>query len=630
MDTKSTLQFEISEINMLQDLEAGAMKCDAFIRHRSISHQKPDEGTDPRLLSRRASVAAVEIFDAKLAWKNALREAGVGRITDEPWVRQIVTNLKLTKLKDTRHFEISTLMSDQREVQKAEGDTLVLLPDYSRRGGYGKKRLDSTLEEIMGKAIESSRHGTDPIVVTRIFEVINREVHTHNITYADSPIRMPGLSTIARRVKEKIPAIEIDRKVLSPRYLRNSYRSNSASRVHTQIPLLVSEYDDTDTNVFLISGKTGLPCGRAHLTSGICSGTLMLLGADIGIESRSFESAIGAIHHSLLPKSMAHPDFKYATSNWDGYGVQGSILLDNAVYNKCKSIRHQSDAMLLKLCPVEPYMPVAKSAIEHFNFEVQESFSPTLPGWRGIDDDPDAVKRGMAGAILFEEEFRALFVKWVTGEYMNKPGQDGHSPRQRWNSYFTGRSPAIRWTPEELSIFRLRPEMLTFRPSGGVLRLGLTYDNQWLQDIREHFGVNSKVLIYVDRKNLANVVCEHPLTRQRQTVPCVTGDTYSDGLAESAQQLVLKMCRQRKITNPSLLEMQREREELKVLTAQLSRSKKLVDRKFAERHKSVDQKASPSGVSVETNVVTIKKVVTELEAQIIELQSIELEEDYAM
>lgn len=349
----------------------------------------------------------------------------------------------------------------------------------------------------------------------------------------------------------------------------------------------------------------------------------MPLGISIGTEPRSFESAMAAVNHSLLPKDRSHPDFKECNFGWEAYGLQQMILMDNATYNNGIAMKHQSRAMHLKICQAKPFGPTEKSSIEHFN-NVAQIACRGLPGWRGLHDDPDAVKKGLAAAVLPVQSFRTYLFKWITGEYMNDPGEDGFSPRQRWQSYFRDRSPRVRWSAEELSVFQLLPVQVAFRPSGGVKRLNLTYDNIWLQGVREYFGNNKKILIYVDRNDLSYIVVEHPITRELQRVPCVAGNRYALHLTEYSQRVILKMCRQRGIQNPSLLDMQRERAELVKLTRQLSKSSKLSKRKVAERHSKYVESEDGQG-SFEEVIKTVEKVMTPLEIQMMELEAIDLE-----
>lgn len=614
--------FEFTEYEMLDDLLQGVTVCPDFRTNTEPVADIP-QNLETKLRARRVSEAAMRVFLERREWLGHFATHGVDQIKDVPWIRDVERRIAENEMKGRRRYQLSTLEDVRKKLAAAEGDETVIVPNFSGRGGYGKTRLQSKAEAIIVEVIEKAKLSKQPLVKRDLFEKVVCEVQLHNAQHPEEQVLPPGQSTVSRRISQLIPRFEIDRKTLTARTVRRNYRSNSAPRFKPNVPLLVSEYDDTDTNVFLVGGQSGLPVGRCYLTTGICTGTLMPLGLSLGIEPRSFESAMAAIQHSLLPKDRSHPDFKECNFGWEAYGLQQNILMDNATYNHGKAMKHQSREMQLKICQVKPFGPTAKSSIEHFN-NVAQVACMGLPGWRGLHDDPDAVKKGLATAVLPVEQFRAYFFKWLTGVYMNDPGEDGLSPRQRWQSYFRDRSPRIRWSAEELSIFRLVPIPRTLRDSGGVKRLNLTYDNSWLQEVREYFGNEKTICTYVDRFDLSYIIAEHPVTRDLQRVPCTTADRYAFQLTEYAQKAILKMCRQRGINNPSLRDMQRERAELVKLTEQLSRSPKLSVRKVAEMQGKYVELADGQG-HFEEKSATAEKVMSALEIQMLEIEAIDLE-----
>lgn len=614
--------FEFTECEMLDDLLQGVIVCPEF-RTNTVPVADLPKSLETKLRARRVSEAAMRVFLERREWLSHFAAYGVNKIKDVPWVRDIERRIAENEMKGRRRYHLSTLEEARRKLAAADGDETVIVPNFSGRGGYGKTRLQPKTEAVIVEVIEKAKLSKQPLVKRDLFERVVCEVQLHNAQHPEAQVVPPGQSTVFRRISQLIPQIEIDRKTLTARTVRRNYRSNSSPRFRPDVPLLVSEYDDTDTNVFLVGGQSGLPVGRCYLTTGICTGTLMPLGLSIGIEPRSFESAMSAIQHSLLPKDRNHADFQECNFGWESYGLQQNILMDNATYNHGNAMKHQSQEMQLKICQVKPFGPTAKSSIERFN-NVAQVACRGLPGWRGLHDDPDAVKKGLATAVIPIQQFRTYFFKWITGDYMNNPGEDGLSPRQKWQSYFSDRSPRVRWSAEELAIFRLVPMPRSFRASGGVKRLNLTYDSRWLQEVREYFGNTKSICTYVDRFDLSYIIAEHPVTRELQRVPCTTADRYAFQLTEYAQKAILKMCRQRRIENPCLRDMQRERAELVKLTEQLSRSSKLRLRKVAEIHGRYVE--SPDGAACfKEEIKTVEKVMSALEIQMLEIEAIDLE-----
>ena len=102
------------------------------------------------------------------------------------------------------------------------------------------------------------------------------------------------------------------------------------------------------------------------------------------------------------------------------------------------------------------------------------------------------------------------------------------------------------------------------------------------------------------------------------------------GITEYQQKLILKLARIRGITNPSIPDLVAAREELRLLTEQLSTSKKMRSRKKAEQIGNVPQafletEAQPdalrSGHSNDDLKVPPIQIITELEWEIEQLET---------
>lgn len=571
---------------------------------------------------------AVDQMLHKRAWLEGLQSRGIDRLVDEPWVRAAKADLKRTDLKNVRDFSISTLAATQRQLAKVDGDWSQLIPRFSDRGGGGKPRIDSRAEDVIHQTIEQLLSKPGRVVKTRVCQSVRVAIQSMNVGLTNNPIEIPGDMTIARRIQQKIPAFEISLRNDGRSFAKKTFRSNSFARDVPDVPLLVSEYDDMDCEVFLIDQELSLPCGRAYLTHGVCQATAVPLGFDLSHESRSFDSAMGAICNSFLPKDMNLPEFQGCKHAWNGYGAQGTILLDNARYNFSKDMRQQADAIGLQIAGVRPYGPTEKREIEYFNHITKMDFCKDLPGYRGRKDDPDSVKTGLEAAIMGVDAFRNAYAFWVTDIYMNKSGNDGWTPRQRWLKYYDTHSPAVRWSREEIALLRLRPDLSDFRDSGGIKRLNLIYDSDSFRKLKDLLGASAKVAIFTDRKDMTYIVAKNPITQQVFRVPCTTDHKYTRGLTEYQQILILKIARERGMKNPSLREMVESREELRLIVEQEARSSKMKRRQKAIRVGTVTQ-VDFSDTSIEkVRTQHAKKqeiVITALEDSMLELEEVELD-----
>lgn len=574
------------------------------------------------------SAVAVETMLAKRRWLDALERMGITRLVDEPWVRVAIDKLAKNELAGVQRFEISTLRTAARKVHQAGGEWTVLIPRYSERGGRGKPRTDARAEAIIQQTLTHLAKASGPVEKQKVIDDIRQTICTQNLALPGDEISIPGASTISRRIEAAFTKYDLCVRNKGRKYASRLYRNNALSRAVADFPLLVAEYDDTDCGVFLIDQKIGLPHGRAYLTVGVCQNTAVPLGADLGHQSRSYESAMGAIADSFRPKDTSRPEFRDCANPWIGYGAQGTILMDNASYNKSKAIEYRREEIQLMLAGAKPYAPTEKCAIEHFNDVLKRDFCSTLPGWRGDKKDADAVKHGMSHAILSIEDFRRLFTRWVTDQYLNDPGDDGKTPKQRWQGHFRQHGPAVRWTHQQVEFLRLQPDALKFRENGGLQTLNLRYWSEQLAGLRSDIGPRALVPVFLDPKDVSYLLVQHPRTKTLLRVPCVMDEYYTQGLTRYQQRLILRFARSRKINNPSMGQLVSERRAFAAHVEQLARSKKLTERRMAKRSGDTSlpddgEKKSPNRARVPTEEV----VMTELEYAMHELDTIELSEE---
>ncbi len=298
------------------------------------------------------------------------------------------------------------------------------------------------------------------------------------------------------------------------------------------------------------------------------------------------------------------------------------MLVDNASYNVGKAMKHRSEAERLLLSRARPYGATEKTVIEHFNFRIKNDFCPMLPGWAGPKGDRDALDEGLATAVLTIGGFTPLYRHWLTKIYANSPGEDGLTAKQRWLGFYDKHSPAIRFTPEQLALLRLRPETFTFRASGGIEPLGLRYTSGELDKLREHLGARASIVAFVDRQRLTSVKVLNPITNVLFEVPCAEDDyAYVSSVTESQHRMILALQRSRGNRNPSRKELVEGRAMLVQMVAETCKSQKYLVRKRARQiDPFCDVPPAARPVRQEDEYV----LMSELEYQISELQSIDI------
>lgn len=502
---------------------------------------------------------------------------------------------------------------------------MALLPKFSNRGGVGISRLSDSVEKIIQEEIKLAQNSDGRLIKHHLAQKITLRIKSLSVAEPAAGLSIPGASTITRRINGEISAFELCLRNEGRDRARANFRQNG-SRISAEQPLEIVEIDDIDTGVFLINGYTGLPVGRGYLTNGIDQATDVPMGMSLGHEYRSIDSAMNCVLDALAPKDESLSEFANLPHSWIGYGTAGVNVMDNALYNHATAVERVQLNLRQKPAWSRPYEPTDKSGIEHYNHIIKNTFCCRLPGWHGDKRDGEGSKNGMAAAVMTEEDLRREYVHWVTSEYLNSPGIYGLTPRQRWERQFSDHHPIVRWSRQQIALMRMNTHLLTFRDSGGILRLGLRYQSDELGDARRFAGKKAKIEVFTDRKDLSYILFKHPGSGVLLKAPCIEDERYIKGMTERQQQLVRKQARDMGYNNPSIAHCVEARESLRVRTEQMSKSSKLRTRQRAYLN-SIPPMPEEAIAKSTSNPKVKEILMSDLEWNILQLDQIQLDDE---
>ncbi len=294
------------------------------------------------------------------------------------------------------------------------------------------------------------------------------------------------------------------------------------------------------------------------------------------------ESALNAVVTAIYPKNPEDPDFELCEGRWEWYGHIGEVILDNASYNVSPSLQaaiHEFGAVTKFTKPGEPQN---KSNIEYFFHLLTEGFIVNQPGWSGPKQDREMIDRGLGSAIYTVADFKQRLVKWIVDEYSNKPrAPSGLTPREAWHKQFEDMPPLLPRHQPSKELIGTIPVKLTFRHSGGLLRLHLRYQSSELEVLRKRLGRSAKVIARYSPWNLEYLYVLDPSTKHYLKVPCIEDPRYVTGLTNYQHRLVCKKLRLMKLNPQSIANLQAAREALAAQTAKYKTSKKLIERRLS-------------------------------------------------
>jgi len=506
---------------------------------------------------------------------------------------------------------------------QASGDPRSLIPRYTDRGGSKKPRIAPEIDQSIKKVLDRKKaDASAPIRTYKVVQEVQSNLQIENPNRPDLTVGSVNWSTVNRYIEEMFSPYDLCRRRYGKAFADRKYR-DWYPRDTAETPLLVWETDDTDTCIFTVDEISGLPSGRAYLTSVIDQCTQIVPGLEISHRPRSTWSAVSAIIKGILPKDPMDPDLAEIRSGCEFYGKPGVIVFDNALYNHATEI--EQAAISIGFIPgwAKPKTPTEKAEQEGWNGRVKEKFISTLPGYRGDKKLRDGLQTGMASANLGLQGFKQLLMKWIYDDDSNTPRADGVTSRQKWHLGMRNSKPRI---PRDIWGCRLAPclhKTLKFRPEG-LLFCGLIYSTPFLHALRKRYGHNADANFRFNPGNLKEIYLQDPTTKAYVPILC-TNPEYASGLSLYQHKLVLKMARENRIRNPSIPQLLLHREELRILTEQLRCSTKLRDRNRSIRTGTVPENASPSTPAI--GMASEAIVVTDLENRILELEEVEMEEE---
>lgn len=565
------------------------------------------------------SAAVVSKFTSQVRWIDWLKRKGFQSLRPSNELEIAIRELE-QEYQEICPFSIHTLYKADRKIKKNGNDKMAIVPNFHLRGGAGINRLDDFVEQAINEVLSKAAFPEwGKIKPSKIHNEVKGRISQIRHAPEAKHIKDPSLHTIARRMRSHFSEYEIAIRNEGKKRADKIFR-NDGARVTAARALDIVEFDDIDTGVFLVDSN-GLPWGRAFLTTGIDQATDAPVGMSIGPEYRSQASAIDAFIHATFPKDHNSDIAINCNGQWEYYGHIGAAILDNATYNSARGFEAVLLEMGTEVIYSKPKTPTNKQAIEGFQGRIKLDFFSDEEGW-APKEDREQIDRGMANAICDIRVFSQRVYRYLVDNYSNMPGIDGLTAHQRWRSEFKYGPPLIpKYSPSQELIGTIYVSGgLKFRDSGGLLRLQLRYQSPELSDLRRKIGKKASVEVRYKPNNLSYLYVKNPITQAYLRVPCIEDPRYYKGLTDYQQRLIIKHARNLKGSNPSYKQMYEARQDLAKETKDLSRSKKMRDRKRAIMiPKSVDTDGQKPS-NFKTEFVDYK--CTDLEERIRELNDL--------
>lgn len=592
---------------------------------RAVMDDPFSEDDDPvfRLDFGDASDAAIEHGSKLIRYIRELHVLGYTNLRPVPLLELEFERLKgKLALVDEKFrncsLELSTVYKTSLKIRKANGDWRAAIPHYRDRGGKGGRRIAPVAQRSLSKVWAELRARKNERIIFSDIEGRTRLLISQEVKADEIFDVMPARSTIERLTKAVFDQYDIDMRNRGEEYVKKKYKSYYP-RDRVTRPLEVVEFDDKDSRVFLVNGKTGLPDGRGYVTSGVDQGTTIPLGFSISDKPRSTFSALSAFVNSILPKNIHRHEYSLVKSGVEFYGNIGIAIFDNTLYNHSNGMEKSIEEICNTILAwAKPNTPTEKSNVENFNGRMASEFFPNLPGYGGEKRTKKGLAKGLETAVLETEGFIQRLLKWSYDDYCNSPRGDGFTPRQLWHDRSMGIKPRLPLNIHKVMAAISIPHSLRLRDDG-LFFTGLQYQNPRLVALRRKIGHNKYTAFRYHPEKLEQIYVHDPFADEYFIVANVNPE-YTRDLTLTQHALIRKMARTAGVRNPNTLQCLHYKEELRKLTSQLRWSKKHRERKFANRYGFSDD-AEPE----KTNSSNGSVLMSDLEFQIESIHDVIME-----
>ena len=346
--------------------------------------------------------------------------------------------------------------------------------------GNSHSKLTKEQQELLEKAIEEdyldTRRMTAKHVHTLLKAKINVENRARKIGGRDL-ISIPHYNTLLTHIKR----VDLfDR--LKARY--NTQYALKVTRQYGTTPpvnrhLERMQADHTQLDLYVDFGDKSLI--RPWLTLLLDSYSKAVLGYWLTPAPPSAESVMQALRTAIMPKNLVTlgGDSDWP---WPMHGIPSELTLDNGKEFHGKDLEIAAAELGITLTFTPPRKPYFKAQVERKFSEINRSLLAKLTG-QVFKYEPE--KHGLDYPHLSFDEFKRIFLQWITTVLHRTPNREGNTPEELWHSSVQEYGmPGAGLSPDYIQMCLAKSgEKRKIHPNG-IHFNSLTFNNEWLSRLR--------------------------------------------------------------------------------------------------------------------------------------------------
>jgi len=403
-----------------------------------------------------------------------------------------------------------------RAYEASGGDIRALVPTTTRSDA-GRARLEAELEDVIQGVLAECRAAPAQRTARAVYFLVIERVRVRNQGRGpEERLRLPGLSTIERRVKAAGTA-----GVLRRRAGPGERRAGAGVRPGPRAtrPLERVELDHTVLDLIVVDEEDRLPIGRPTVTLALDVYSGLPVGVQVGFEPAGYGAAMRCLLHAILPKEDAQA--RYGTAHpWVAYGLPETLVVDREPHLVSGDLADACGQVGIYLDPTPVRRPWFKGAIERQFRTHNTGLVHGLPGttFSNVLARGEYDAEGMACIALARfREILHVYLLDVYGQEWNRGV--GGVPAQRWAAAEAGGwTPALYHDAGEIRLLLGRSAVRTLQRAG-IDHLCLRYQSRELDALRRALPAGTAVALKYDPEDLGAVHVQIPAAQRDREGP---------------------------------------------------------------------------------------------------------------
>jgi putative transposase len=400
---------------------------------------------------------------------------------------------------------------------ESTGKLSSLVPNLDARGGKGKSRLNSVVDQIITESIEELYLTLQKTSINRVYAEIKKRCE-------NAGFNPPHINTVRRRIKE----------ISTERFMKKRMSRSKAESIYglqgdifeARCPLDIVQIDHTPLDIILVDEVLREPVGRPYITVAIDIYSRMIFGFYLSFDPPSFFTVGQALSMGIFPKEKFLKKLEIE-GEWKIWGLPRTIHVDNAMEFRGSELRKFCEEYNIELS----FRPVGKPRygghVERFIGTLNNELH-SLPGTTFSRPDQKGDYKPDKKAVMTIGELE----KWITGFIVNIYHKKVHSgidmsPEEKYRIGIfgdevnpgTGLPDIIQGSEAQKIKMALLPSEERTIQRFGVTIDGIKYFSDVLRKYVEPGRQKKKYLFKIDPRDISVIYFYDPEMKEYFSIP---------------------------------------------------------------------------------------------------------------